>query len=411
MTISDWQTAYIRLHPQSALRRLERPCLYHIGRDQVYELSGSSENFLACCDGTKRGKDLNPDPDFLAYCITEGLVELSAEPSPVPVTVRTAPLPSLRYLELQLLHRCNLRCRHCYLGPRSADVLSLEDALHITREFESIGGLRLLISGGEPLLYPHVKEFLEATHGMKLRRVLATNGTMVNEHTISWLQVDELQFSLDGWRIGHEMLRGTGTFELTIQGIHAARKANIPVSIATMIHRYNLDEFDTLWRFVQETGVIAWGIDAMCIAGSLKQNHDIIVPYEQAAPFMHYAFGRAYHGSSDGFACGRHCMTVLPTGQAVKCGFYEEAPLGDARTSLTGCRRNLKHIPLDRLECKGCEMINDCAGGCRFRAPHPHAPDPVMCTFYRDLSHVHSRSMSLPNKSTATRAAGGFMLR
>jgi len=43
---------------------------------------------------------------------------------------------------------------------------------------------------------------------------------------------------------------------------------------------------------------------------------------------------------------------------------------------------SLKHLPLEALECKGCPVIDDCAGGCRFRAPHPLAPDPVMCVFY-----------------------------
>jgi hypothetical protein len=27
-------------------------------------------------------------------------------------------------------------------------------------------------------------------------------------------------------------------------------------------------------------------------------------------------------------------------------------------------------------------VLADCAGGCRFRAPHALAPDPVMCALY-----------------------------
>ncbi|MCJ7773328.1 MAG: hypothetical protein MUP22_09375, partial [Desulfobacterales bacterium] len=108
----------------------------------------------------------------------------------------------------------------------------------------------------------------------------------------------------------------------------------------------------------------------------------LIVSPKQAAQRMKYAFGGGYHGPSDGFACGRHLMTVLPTGMGVKCGFYEELILGDSCKSLKDCWLNLKHRPLDELKCKDCEMIQDCAGGCRFRAPDSLSPDPYMCALY-----------------------------
>ena len=57
-------------------------------------------------------------------------------------------------------------------------------------------------------------------------------------------------------------------------------------------------------------------------------------------------------------------------------------PLGDARKDLMACWLNLQHIPLTALECGDCEVIEECCGGCRFRAPGPLAPDPLMCALY-----------------------------
>jgi MoaA/NifB/PqqE/SkfB family radical SAM enzyme len=119
--------------------------------------------------------------------------------------------------------------------------MPVEDAVDITRQFSDNGGLRLLISGGEPLLHRDLKTYLEQTRALKIRRVLFTNGTLINFKNIAWLDVDEIQFSLDGWEKGHEHLRGRGTFELTLKGIHMANASGIPVSISTMIHGYNLD--------------------------------------------------------------------------------------------------------------------------------------------------------------------------
>ncbi len=377
-----WRNAYLRLSPRAALKNLEQPFLYHIEHDELYELDKGGLDFLMRCDGSARGRDLDPDAGFVEYCLEEGLLEALPKPEPVAIPVGNAPSPSLRYLELQILHRCNLACRHCYLGPPRPEEMPLDDALSIAREFEEMGGLRLLISGGEPLLYPRLREFIEETAKLEIRRILLTNGTLITADNAPWLRVEEIQFSLDGWRRGHDMLRGAGTFDRVMNGIKAAKAVGIPVSIATMIHGGNIDEFERLSRFTGEIDAVQWGVDILCMAGSLEGNRELTVPYDIAAPLMDYAYGGGYHGSSDGFACGRHLMTVMPTGQAVKCGFYEDRPLGDARTGLRECWRNMEHIPLSRLECEGCPVIEECAGGCRFRAERPLAPDRAMCARY-----------------------------
>jgi radical SAM protein with 4Fe4S-binding SPASM domain len=260
--------------------------------------------------------------------------------------------------------------------------LPLADAVDITKQFSENGGLRLLISGGEPLLYPDLQTYIEQTNELKIRRVLLTNGTLINNENITGLNVDEIQFSLDGWLRGHERLRGKGTFARTMKGIYAAKKAGIPISISTMIHRGNLSEFERLQEFIVEIGAVEWGIEIPSEAGALQDHTELIVPYKTAAPFLEYAFGGGYHGSSDGYACGRHLMAVMPDGQAVKCGFYRDKPLGDAHKGLIDCWLKMEHIPLTRLDCKNCSALEECRGGCRFRAPHPLAPDPLMCCYY-----------------------------
>jgi len=385
--------SFMRLHHQAALKRLERPFVYHTGRDEIYEIDEAAESFLVSCDGTLAWEDTAAEGEFVAYCLEEGLLEILSKPEYTPVCVDRAPVPSLRYLELQLTSRCNLKCRHCYLGPPQQGVLPLDAALGIAGEFSSHGGLRLLISGGEPLAYPYLDEFIRQTADLRARRVVLTNGTLINEENIRRLTVENIQFSLDGWRAGNDRVRGEGSFEKTLRGIYAAREAGRAVSIATMIHRGNLKEFDRLRRFAEEIEATEWGIDVPCVAGSLVKNTDLIVSNEEAVPFMKYAYGGGYHGSSDGFACGHHLMTVLPTGRAVKCGFYSDAPLGDAREGLMACWGSLRHVPLETLECRGCPVVEECAGGCRFRAPHPLAPDPVMCALHgmsRDPSCRHS---------------------
>ncbi len=382
MKNKDWHSSYLRLHPDAALKRLEAPFVYHIARDELYEIDEPALAFLARCDGTQRGEELTEDGSFVAYCLKEGLLELLPRSSPAAVTINEPVNPSLRYLELQLTGRCNLQCSHCYRGPATAEDMALAPALRIAREFSSLGGLRLMISGGEPLLYPHLREFIAETAGLKLRRVVLSNGTLIEPGIAAWLTVEEIQFSLDGWEKGHDLLRGKGAFERTLKGVYAAKEAGIPVSFATMIHRGNLDEFGQMRGFMERIGAVEWGIDLPVATGALALHRSLLVSHEEAAPLMAFSYGGGYHGSSDGYACGRHLLTVLPGGQAVKCGFYGHKPLGDARRSLKDCWLRLEHIPLSRLECGGCAVLAECAGGCRFRAPGPLASDPFMCALY-----------------------------
>jgi len=187
---------------------------------------------------------------------------------------------------------------------------------------------------------------------------------------------------LDGWKEGHEILRSKGSFDKVIEAINIVKDSDIQISIATMIHQGNLDEFDQMKNFIIDIEACEWGIDALCLSGNLNQNKELIVSPEKAASKMQYAFGGGYHGPSGGFACGRHLMTVLPSGRGVKCGFYEEHILGNAGKSLKNCWLNLDHLPLEELKCWNCEMIHDCAGGCRFRAGRSKDPDPYMCALY-----------------------------
>jgi radical SAM protein with 4Fe4S-binding SPASM domain len=382
MSRKGWRDTFLRLNPRVALKDLEQPYLYHIINDELYELNEEGRDFLLRCDGSAKGHDLTSDERFVKFCLREGLLECLSQPDKVANLAKNSPIPSLRYLELQLLRRCNLACRHCYLGPSRSDEMALDDALFIASQFEEMGGIRLLISGGEPLLYSHLREFIELTNKLKIRRILLTNGTLITAKNAPWLRVEEIQFSVDGWQRGHDMLRGAGAFASVMAGIHATKEEGIPVSIATMIHSGNLDEFDQLRRFTEEINAVEWGIDILCMAGSLEQNRHMTVPYEVAAPLMEYARGGGYHGSSDGFACGRHLMTVMPTGSALKCGFYEDNPLGDARTGLLTCWQRLGHISLAELVCKGCPVVGKCAGGCRYRADYPLGPDRAMCAYY-----------------------------
>ncbi|HMB45124.1 MAG TPA: radical SAM protein [Candidatus Methanoperedens sp.] len=195
--------------------------------------------------------------------------------------------------------------------------------------------------------------------------------------------VHEVQISIDGIR-SHDMLRGKGTYTRYMKGISNLNESGIPVSIATMVHKFNMDEFDEMEKLFSKMGAISWSVDVPCIIGRLCENMDFVLDLKEAAKFLKYGFGAGGHESTGDHTCGSHLCSVASDGSVSKCGFFENEPAGNVNDLGSAweniCKSSLRR--LDELECKDCAVLHECKGGCRFRAKQFKgilAPDPLMC--------------------------------
>lgn len=378
-----YATEVYHLAADVALKRLEEPSLYNRATDELYELNDEAAGFLERCAAGGASAGDGGEADFVAYCLAEGILA----PGPGPVRrfpPQPAPRPSLRYLEVQLTDRCNLRCRHCYLGEPAGRELPRESALRIPAELAEMHGLRLILSGGEPLLYRHFWELNERLPEYDLRAVLLTNGTAITRRTAERLRVHEVQVSLDGLREAHEYLRGPGTFRRVMRAVEALREAGIAVSLATMVYRGNAGDLEELARLAEEWEVTAWNVDVPAPVGRLAAEPWLCLAPEEAAPLLDFAFGGGLHAGAPDYACGVHLATVDPDGGLARCGFYSPPPGVTVQEGLRQAWAAIPHQRLADLSC-ACAFRQDCRGGCRFRAElagDALGPDPVQCLRY-----------------------------
>ncbi len=356
------------LAPQCALKRLEEPCIYNIQRDELYEVDEQAFAYLAAA-AEPSGAEPPEDPEFLSFCLSEGLLVTSPVCTTRPESVQS-PLPSLRYLELQITTRCNLRCHHCYVGDPERTELSLDELKKVLDEFQAMQGLRLLITGGEPLLHTQFREFNEMLPDYAFRKVLFTNGQMLGDTVLGNLAIDEIQISIDGLEKGHDALRGKGTFRRAVDAAERIVHAEIPVSVATMIHPGNLDEFEGMSVLFAGIGVRDWTVDVPARAGFFREHPELRLPADVAGRYLSYGFGGGLHGGGDGFACGLHLASVLANGDICKCAFYADEQVGTIREGLAAAWRKIRPLPLSELSCSvsGCPVLDECRGGCRYRA-------------------------------------------
>ncbi len=360
----------------SALKRAEFPLLYNFVEDEIFELDEEAFELLMYFTGRNSIEDIPfKRSDVLKvfdYLRNEGCAEdLKCLDSPEKFKVEENYIPSLRYLQMHITEKCNLNCSHCYLGEKADIELPLEVAFEIIDQFARVG-LKLMITGGEPLLSKDFWDIVEYASSKPIRVEVFTNGTLLNLDTVKRLSeyVHSLQISLDGLKKGHEALRGKGTFEKTLKGIKTAAKY-MDVSIATMIHSRNIEEFPELSRLVETLGVKSWNLDVPARKGNLELHPDLIPDYKKAAEiYMNYGFAQEMHFGNDQFACGSHLMAVQVDGSFTKCGFFTQSVgrAGDIELLEAWKRVVEQYLPrVFELSCT-CEHIDECRGGCRYRA-------------------------------------------
>ena len=382
-----------RLNPDCSPKLLEEPCLYNRADDELYILNQEAVEFLAAGANGAEPPPGGETADFITFCLEEGILEAEGEagfasraadePARRRLQLAPSPIPSLRYLLLHITDRCNLKCRHCFLGESGSTDLSLEKILAAVDEFEAMQGLRLLISGGEPLLHHEFWQINDYVADRDLRVVLLSNGTLIDRKTAARLRVQEVQVSLDGMREAHDFMRGAGHFKRSIEAIRLLTDAGRQVSVATMIHSRNLEDFEELAELVGQLGAREWAVDLPSATGRLAKEPGLMVDPRTAGPLLRYSFGGATHEPVPGYACGAHLMAVMANGSAARCGFYADRPVGTISEGLAACWQKVRKLPLADLDCD-CDFIADCRGGCRFRATGYNSPMGAdLCQCYR----------------------------
>lgn len=357
------------LSPGCSLKLLEEPAVYNRSNDELYFVSAEAFTWLrrAVNDGATlpAGHEAR---EFFDYCLDEGLVTTTHAPGR-RMPLRQSPVPSPRYLLLHITDRCNLRCRHCFLGEAGTTDMAPAQVARIIDEFEEMQGLRLIVSGGEPLLHPRFKEINELLAGRNLRRILLTNGSLIDPAMVSGLNFDEVQISIDGLQPAHDWLRGRDSFRQALAAALLLRVADIELSVATMVHVRNLGGFNALEEMVKTLGTREWSIDQPSRAGRLVDDGAPMVDPAVAGPLLKRSYGGAIHEPHLSEDCGAHLMAVMADGSTARCGFFAVSPTGHVDEGLLACwkqsRTGSDCLP---AECLSCRHLAECRGGCRFRA-------------------------------------------
>jgi radical SAM protein with 4Fe4S-binding SPASM domain len=169
---------------------------------------------------------------------------------------------------LTITSYCLLHCRHCWLdygAGSSQGPVPASNLKKVLQELVDLGIRAVVLTGGEPMTHPGWLDILKfACRDLAISSVcLQTTAILL---TRSYLDVFEkfrdtglsFQISMDGARsITHDYVRGSGTFERTIQGLKVLVEGGWGprISVAFTEMKHNLDEIDHLLALVERMGI------------------------------------------------------------------------------------------------------------------------------------------------------------
>jgi MoaA/NifB/PqqE/SkfB family radical SAM enzyme len=160
-------------------------------------------------------------------------------------------------LLMHLLNRCNLQCRHCYLeaSPMGRHMLPSGLVLRTLDEADDLGIKSVQLSGGEPLLHPHIVEILNAAKGRRFAVSLSTNGTLIDDPMADLLAEINAYIvaSIDGPPDYHDSFRGKpGCFNQAEAGISRLIERGLKVRIVTTLCEDNYKHIDWCAAWAQQ---------------------------------------------------------------------------------------------------------------------------------------------------------------
>lgn len=299
---------------------------------------------------------------------------------------------------------CNFNCKWCF-----ANAASNLNPIHMEKEkaeslIETLAAndvTQVTFSGGEPTLYPYLKDIIKKTRDHGMIAHMNTNGFLLSKEFARELKdagLSQVQINIDSLDPDrHDYIRGKkGSFHRAIQALKNAREAGLTCVSQTVLTKENENEIIDIFRFARSMGIQRCRVwDMTPSEGCAKDNIDLkptdyINTLMKLSKFAHETGAQHIESGDPLFpgvcepeinTVGGLCVgiigayiTISYEGDVFFCA-TQRKPLYnifdlDGRDLGEFHRDKLRHAlyPLDTPpKCMSCRFIKKCQGGCYTR--------------------------------------------
>ncbi|MEA1936590.1 MAG: radical SAM protein [Patescibacteria group bacterium] len=302
---------------------------------------------------------------------------------------------------------CNFKCFYCFeshTGEYLDNTVSQRIISMIDKASKSAKKISVDWYGGEPLLSIDRLRFLNSkfmeicsANGIQYCTSITTNGYLLTPSVIEYLKtvpLSHLQITLDGPAETHNISRplknGNPTFDIILKNIKTAVDQGIEVMVRVNITKINIDLIPKLYQAIEDQGLknkvqimlrpVVSSSANPCMEYCLSENvlaGKVADIYKQMAKK-----GWVIFPDVDNMQCMGFCHAEFPSrfiintqGNLYKCGelFTPEEAVGkinDKGELVLDQKKSRQFVdknPLDFPECKNCNILPICMGGCSMK--------------------------------------------
>lgn len=167
---------------------------------------------------------------------------------------------------IELLPLCNMNCDMCYVRLSREEMeakgrlRTADEWLEIGRQMKDAGVLFLLLTGGEPFLYPEFRRLYLELRKMGMIITINTNGTLIDEDLAEFFgkykprRVNITLYGTDEETYAN-LCHYPGGYEKTLRGIWLLREQGVDVKVGGSLALANRDDLDKLLDIGEELDI------------------------------------------------------------------------------------------------------------------------------------------------------------
>ena len=200
-------------------------------------------------------------------------------------------------MEIEFNQLCNFRCIYCYAAAngKRPDELGREEFKAVIGDARELGARKIIILGGEPMLYPHLMEMIGFIRGLGMEVELFTNGTAMT-----------LEAARALYAAGVRVVLKMNTFDESLQDTLSGRKgahrqiqeafANLkaagypseecPMGVSSIICQQNIDELPQLWEWLRDQNILPY-FEMITPQGGAQKHNMLDIDPRTAEEFFH----------------------------------------------------------------------------------------------------------------------------
>lgn len=368
----------------------------------------------------------SPDlPENILDLLTECRILADDESSLIETVQKLVPEPYICMAYFILTEQCNLACKYCFLGnaekkPKVTDypmsietaekalIFFAEQTRKIPKYFDEEKSI--IFYGGEPLIKFETLRFtVKKCHEFQrmklitdnLSFMIVTNGLLLNPENISFMRDNNINVSvsLDGADERANSSRidrnGKSVYQNVLEKIKLAVSMGLNVSLSVTITEETLNDMNALTELLRDTGINSLCFNVLQRTKGFCVSDDYYVRasgfiaefyrrtksmgiYEERFMRKLKSFARQNLYFHDCAASSGNQIVITPDGHVGICQGCTE----DRRYFITDIyhpeydicnddtvRKFVSCSPVFREECRKCEALGLCGGGCPVNAP------------------------------------------